>query len=202
MLHVGLTGNIASGKSSVAALFRRWGATIIDADQLARDSQRPGTAVLAAIVERFGPGVLQVDGSLDRATLRNRVLDAPGELAALNAIVHPAVRREAAGLLDTAARNGARIVVSDIPLLFETEDPQRFDAVVLVDAPEPVRLERLVAQRGFDPAEARRMMAAQLPAADKRQRSTYVIDNDGDFSLLERRAREVWNRLEAATKRR
>jgi dephospho-CoA kinase len=143
-----------------------------------------------------------VDGSLDRATLRNRVLDAPGELAALNAIVHPAVRREAAGLLDTAARNGARIVVSDIPLLFETEDPQRFDAVVLVDAPEPVRLERLVAQRGLDPAEARRMMAAQLPAADKRQRSTYVIDNDGDFSLLERRAREVWNRLEAATKRR
>jgi dephospho-CoA kinase len=202
MLHVGLTGNIASGKSSVAALFRRWGATIIDADELARNSQRPGTAVLAAIVERFGPGVLQVDGSLDRAALRNRVLDAPGELAALNAIVHPAVRREAAALLDAAARNGARIVVSDIPLLFETENPQRFDAVVLVDAPEPLRLERLVADRGLDRAEARRMMAAQLPAAEKRQRSTYVIDNDGDFSLLERRAREVWSRLEAATKRR
>ena len=197
MLHIGLTGNIAAGKSTVAELFRRWGAVLIDADQIVRTAQQPGTPVFAAIVDRFGPGVVAADGTLDRAALRRRVMDAPLELAALNAIVHPEVWRRSAALVEEAARAGARIVVSDIPLLFEVDDPRRFDAVVLVDAPDAVRLDRLVRDRGLSAADAARLMAAQRPAAAKRPRSTHVIDNDGDIAQLERRAREVWRRLEA-----
>lgn len=197
MLHVGLTGNIAAGKSTVADLFRRWGATVIDADRLARDAQRPGTPVFEAIVKRFGAGVVRTDGTLDRAALRERVMRNPPDLAALNAIVHPVVRTAAAAMVEAASRNGAAIVVSDIPLLFETENPDRFDAVVLVDAPELMRRERIMRHRGLGAAEADAMIAAQMSAAEKRSRSTYVIDNDGDLETLERRARQVWRRLEA-----
>jgi dephospho-CoA kinase len=201
MLHIGLTGNIASGKSTVAELFRRWGATLIDADVLAREAQRAGTPVFAAIVERFGPGVVRRDGELDRAALRARVMGQSAELAALNAIVHPAVRQAAAALIDDARRAGARLVVSDIPLLFEADDPERFDAVVLVDAPPAVRRERLMRNRALSAEEADGMMAAQMPAADKRPRSTYVIDNVEDLAALERSARRVWQQLQAANGR-
>jgi dephospho-CoA kinase len=201
MLHIGLTGNIASGKSTVAELFRRWGATLIDADVLAREAQRAGTPVFAAIVERFGPGVVRRDGELDRAALRARVMGQSAELAALNAIVHPAVRQAAAALIDDARRAGARLVVSDIPLLFEADDPDRFDAVVLVDAPPAVRRERLMRNRALSAEEADGMMAAQMPAADKRPRSTYVIDNVEDLAALERSARRVWQQLQAANGR-
>ena len=197
MLSVGLTGNIAAGKSTVADLFRRWGAIIIDADEIVRALQGPGTPVLAAIAARFGADVVGRDGRLDRAALRARVLAAPGELAALNAIVHPAVRQRREELLAEARRHGDRIVVSDIPLLFEADDPTAFDAVVLVDAPEPVRRARLAADRALPPGEADRLIAAQQPAAGKRERSDYVIDNDGDRAALERAAAEVWRALVA-----
>lgn len=196
MLHIGLTGNIAAGKSTVAELFRRWGATIIDADQLVRETQRPGTPVLAAIAQRFGGDVIGPDGGLDRAVLRARVMSDPTELAALNAIVHPEVRRQAAARIEAARGAGARIVVSDIPLLFETDDPERFDAVVLVDAPPALRRERLMRSRGLSAEEADGMMAAQMPPDAKRPRSTYVIDNGADLPALERRARAVWDELE------
>ncbi len=201
MLHIGLTGNIASGKSTVTGLFRRWGATVIDADFLAREVQRPGTPGFAAIVERFGHEVVRADGDLDRAVLRARVMGEPAERAALNAIVHPEVRRRAAALIEDARRAGARIVVSDIPLLFETDDPERFDAVVLVDAPPALRRARLMQHRGLGADEADAMMAAQMPAAEKRPRSTYIIDNAGTLEDLERRARHVWQELQAANER-
>ena len=197
MLSVALTGNLAAGKSTVAGLFGRWGATILDADAIVRELQQPGTPVLAAIVERFGPAVLAPDGSLDRAALRARVLADPAELGALNAIVHPAVRRRLAELLEAARRAGDRIVVSDIPLLFETGDPAGFEVVVLVDAPEPVRRARLLAERALAPDQADRMIAAQQPAVAKRTRSDYVIDNAGDRAALERAAAEVWRALVA-----
>ena len=197
MLSVALTGNIAAGKSTVAELFRRWGATVIDADAIVRELQEPGSPVLAAIGTRFGPAVLAPDGTLDRAALRARVLAEPGDLAALNAIMHPAVRRRVATLLEAARRRGDRIAVSDIPLLFETGDPAAFDAVVLVDAPVAVRRARLVAERGLAPDEADRMIAAQQPAAAKRTRSDYLIDNAGDRTALECSAAEVWRALVA-----
>jgi dephospho-CoA kinase len=195
MLSVALTGNVAAGKTTVCRLFAEWGATIIDADVLVREVQRPGMPVLAAIAERFGPGVLLPDGALDRAALRRIVFaDAPAR-AALNAIVHPAVQRRRAELIAAARAGGDRIVVSDIPLLFEVLDPAAFDAVVLVDAPDPMRRARLMRDRGLLPDEADRLMAAQLPAATKRARSDIVIDNDGTPEQLRERASGAWQRL-------
>jgi len=196
MFNVALTGNIAAGKSTVIALFRRWGATIIDADELVREVEAPGTPVLAAIARRFGGDVVAPDGSLDRAALRAKVLADGAALAALNALVHPAVERRRQALLDAARERGDRIVVSDIPLLFEVLDPQRFDAVVLVDAPAAVRRARLRDLRGLTPEDADRLMAAQQPAERKRARSQYVIDNDGTLEDLERRAHTVYAELE------
>ena len=148
MLNVALTGNIAAGKSSVVELFRRWGATVIDADALARDAQAPGSAVLAAIAKRFGADVLAADGSLDRVALRGKVMGDNDALLALNAIVHPAVQQRRLELQRAAAERGDAIVVNDIPLLFEVLDPAQFDTVVLVDAPVAIRRTRLRALRG------------------------------------------------------
>ena len=199
MLSVALTGNVAAGKSTVAELFRRWGATVIDADRLAREAQAPGTPVLAAIAVRFGPEILQPDGSLDRAALRRRVMADPGALAELNAMVHPEVRRRRAEIARAAAARGDRIVVSEIPLLFEAADPTGFDAVVLVDAPVDVRRRRLLEGRDLSPDEADRMLAAQLPTDTKRDRSDYVIDNIADLAALERGAQAVWQSLLVAS---
>jgi dephospho-CoA kinase len=194
-LSVALTGNIAAGKSTVAGLFRQWGATIIDADQLVREAQAPGRPALGEIAGRFGADLVMSDGTLDRAALRARVLADPAALADLNRIIHPEVRRRRLELLAEARARGDRIVVSDIPLLFEADDPGAFDAVVLVDAPEVDRRARLLASRALSPAEADRMMAAQLSSTPKRARSDYVIDNHGNLPALERAARAVWEAL-------
>jgi len=193
-LSIALTGNIAAGKSTVAELFRSWGATIIDADQVVREIQSSGTPALARIAARFGRELILPDGSLDRAGLRKMVLDDATALADLNHIIHPEVYRRRLALLAEARARGDKIVVSDIPLLFEVDDPSAFDAVVLVDAPPAVRRNRLRA-RGLSEAEAERMMGAQLDAASKRQGSDYVIDNDGDLEKLERNASTVWRSL-------
>jgi dephospho-CoA kinase len=206
MLHVALTGNVASGKSTVADLFRRWGATIIDADRLVREAQEPGTETYDQIVNRFGRGVVTDAGTLDRRALRERVFADPAARSDLEEIVHPAVWRRRAELLDDARARGERIVVSDIPLLFEVADRGAFpldslDAIVLVHAPAEVRRARLVALRGLSPAAADQLIAAQMPSESKRARSSYVIDNDADLAALERRARTVWDALAARAAR-
>jgi dephospho-CoA kinase len=192
MLRVALTGNVASGKSSVLAHFKSWGATVIDTDVLAREAVKPGSPVLAAVAARFGEEVLLPDGSLDRASLRRLVMGDPERRAALNAMVHPEVMRRAAALEAEATRAGAAIVVTDIPLLFEVLDPETYDAVVLVDAPEPVRRERLMKTRGLERTEADQLIGAQLPTGPKREQSDHVIDNGGSLNDLERSARAVW----------
>jgi dephospho-CoA kinase len=197
MLSVALTGNIGAGKTTVAELFKRWGATVIDADQLVREAQAPGQPVLARIAARFGKELLRADGTLDRPGLRARVLADAGALADLNRIVHPEVHRRRRELLAEARARGERIVVSDIPLLFESADPAEFDAIVLVDAREAVRRARLLATRTLKPDEADRLMAAQLSSTPKRARSDYVIENDGDLPALERAASAVWDALVA-----
>jgi dephospho-CoA kinase len=179
----------------VAELFRLWGATIIDADQLVREVQAPGRPGLIRIAHRFGQNVIRTDGTLDRNALRAKVLADPVALADLNRIVHPEVHRRRLELLEEARARGDRIVVSDIPLLFEADDPASFDAVVLVDAADSVRRARLVDLRGLAALEAERMMQAQLPARDKRRRSDYVIENNGDIPALERAAALVWQSL-------
>jgi dephospho-CoA kinase len=195
MLSVALTGNIGAGKSTVAELFRSWGATIIDADELVRELQAPGQPVLAAIAERFGSTVILPDGSLNRQELRAKVLAEAAALSALNRIVHPAVHRRRLGLLGEARRRGDRIVISDIPLLFEAADPAEFDAVVLVDAAESIRRARLLASRNLTAEQVNRLMAVQLSPALKRPASDYIIDNDSDRPALERAAKRVWDAL-------
>jgi dephospho-CoA kinase len=192
MLNVALTGNIAAGKSTVLELFKRWGATVIDADSLARDAQAPGSVVLAAIAKRFGADVVASDGTLDRAGLRAKVMGDDAALGALNAIVHPAVQQRRLELQRAAGERGDAIVVNDIPLLFEVLDPKQFDAIVLVDAPTAVRRTRLRALRGLSNEDADRMIAAQMPAARKRAQSQHVIENAGSLADLEKQARAVF----------
>lgn len=195
MLLIGLTGNIASGKSEVARILAGLGATVIDADQLAREAVAPASPALGAIVARWGSGVLLQDGTLDRAALRRIVFADPAERAALEAIVHPEVRRRRDALVAAARARGDAVVVADIPLLFEAGLAGDVDRIVLVDAPEPVRLARLITRRGLGEAEARRMMASQLPSGSKRARAHVVIDNDGTLEVLHRRTEAVWRDL-------
>lgn len=196
VLIVALTGNIASGKSSVARLLAARGARIIDADVLAREVVEPGTPALGDIVSRWGPGVLLADGRLDRAALREIVFAAPAELEALNAIVHPRVELRRRALVAEARGDGERVVVCDIPLLFEKGMERSFDVVLLVDAPAALRRERLVSDRGLSGEEAERMIEAQMPAAPKRARADFVIDNDATPAELEKRVDEVWSALQ------
>src|SRR6266545_5975855 len=195
MLNVALTGNIAAGKSAVVELFTRWGATVIDADSLAREAQAPGSAVLAAIARRFGTDVLAQGGTLDRAALRAKVMGDDKALAALNAIVHPAVQQRRLELQRAASERGDAIVINDIPLLFEVLDPAQFDAVVLVDAPIVLRRTRLRTLRGLSNEDADRMIAAQMPAERKRPQSQYVIENAGTLADLEKEAQRVFAEL-------
>ena len=197
MLLVGLTGNIASGKSTAAHLFSERGATIIDADVLARRAVETGTPAHKKIVERWGTAVLQTDGSLDRAALRRRVFTDPDALDDLNNIVHPEVARLRDRLVNEARERGDRIVICDIPLLFERNLMTEFDRIVLIDAPRPLRLERLVKDRNLKETEAVDMIAAQMPAELKRAGSDFCVDNDSTITALERKVTEVWMALEA-----
>ncbi len=195
MLKVGLTGNIAAGKSSVARVWRELGATVIDADELARRAVEPGTPALARIVDRWGPRVLAPDGSLDRAALRAIVFADEGERRALEAITHPAVAALREEEHQLARARGDRLVVSDVPLLFEVGMEGEFDRLVLVDAPAEIRRERIVRDRGLSPEEADRMIAAQMPAAEKRARADLVIENAGTSDELRAAAEKVWREL-------
>jgi dephospho-CoA kinase len=195
MLLVGLTGNIASGKSTVSQLLSERGATIIDADVLARRAVDFGSPAYKAIVARWGEDVLAPDGFLDRGALRRRVFGHPEELEALNEIVHPEVARMRDRLVAEARRRGDHVVVCDIPLLFEKNLVGEFDRIVLVDAPRPLRLERLVKDRDLRATEAMDMIAAQMPAELKRARADFVIDNAGSFAALEAQVDAVWSAL-------
>lgn len=195
MLLVGLTGNIASGKSTVAQLLSERGATIIDADVLARRAVERGTKAFEAIARRWGTSVLTPDGHLDRSALRRVVFGNQKELEALNDIVHPEVERLRELRIEEARSRGDRIVVCDIPLLFEKKMVDQFDRILLVDATRPLRLERLVSDRGLRETEAMDMIAAQMPAELKRARADFVIDNAGTLTELERRVNDVWASL-------
>lgn len=195
MLLVGLTGNIASGKSSVAELLARKGATVIDADLLARQAVEPGSPALDAIAKRW-PSVFGANGELDRAALRRIVFAKVADREALNAIVHPRVEALRAADVSDARARGDRIVVCDIPLLYEKDMARQFDCVVLVDAPRALRLQRLVRERDLPKAEAEAMLDAQMPSDTKRSRADYIIDNAGTNAELDKRVNEVWRSLQ------
>jgi dephospho-CoA kinase len=195
---IGLTGNIASGKSAVADLLAKKGATIIDADELSRDAVVPGSPALEAIAARWGRSVLSADGTLDRAALRKTVFNDRSELDALNEIVHPEVMRLRADEVEAARMRGDRVIVAVIPLLFEGNLADEFDFIVLVDAPRDVRLERIVRDRGLEEAEAMDMIASQMPAELKRARANWVIENSGSMEDLEREVDRLWEEIEGS----
>ena len=197
MLLIGLTGNIGAGKTTVARLFAAWGATLIDADVLARDAVAPGTPALRGIVARWGEAVLTADGALDRAALRGVVFADPAERATLDAIVHPDVARRRDAAVAAAAARGDRLVVCDIPLLFEAGLERTVAGIVLVDAPRAVRRARLMRDRGLDAAAAEAMIDAQWPSEDKRARADWIVENSGTPAELEVVARAVFDALAA-----
>jgi dephospho-CoA kinase len=192
-VRVGLTGGVASGKSTVSAILRDLGAVVVDADRLAREVVAPGTEGLAEIVEAFGPGVLTASGELDRAAMGALVFADETARRRLEAIIHPRVRRRGAEL--EAAAGPDAVVVHDIPLLAETGQGDAFDAVVVVDVPVQTQIERMVAERGMSRADAEARVAAQASREDRRAVATYVIDNTGTLEDLRDRVTEVLEKL-------
>jgi dephospho-CoA kinase len=192
----GLTGGIATGKSTVAAIFASAGAVVIDADRIAREAVRPGTAVHADIVAHFGNGVVRADGAVDRKRLAAIIFADPAEQRALERMVHPQVKREVAAQLDRLRRDApGSVVIVDVPLLFETGMERGLDPTILVYVPEAVQLRRLIARDGLTHDEALRRIAAQMPIETKRARAAIVIDNSGTLEDTGRQALEVYRRL-------
>jgi dephospho-CoA kinase len=192
-MHVGLTGGVASGKSTVAAILRELGAVVVDADDLAREVVEPGTPGLAAVVAEFGPEVLTAEGHLDRGRVGAIVFADPERRAALEAIIHPRVRARAAEI--EAEAPAGTLVVHDIPLLVETGQAGDFDAVLVVDEPEDVQLARAVHERGWSEDQARLRMAAQASREVRLAAATHVIDNSGTREDLRQRVAEVFSAL-------
>ena len=190
VITVGLTGGIGSGKSEVARLLAARGAVVVDADALAREALEPGTPGLAAVVAEFGEDVLADDGSLDRARLGQLVFADKDRLAALEAIVHPYVGRRSAELI--AAAGPDDVVVYDVPLLVEKHLEAVYDLVVVVDAPDDVRLHRLVDLRGMPERDARARMAAQASRDERLAAADVVVPNGGDLAELEAEVDRVW----------
>ncbi len=195
MLLVGLTGNIAAGKSTVAAAFAAQGATVIDSDIAAREAVAVNSPGLAAIVARFGPDMLLADGTLDRARMGALVFSDAEARQALEAIVHPAVEAARQEAVNRARRDGCAITVCDIPLLFEARLAWQFPRIVLVDAPAEARVARLMQYRAMSEAAAAARVASQLPAALKRPRADLVIENHGDLATLHMQIDAAWRQL-------
>lgn len=192
-MRIGLTGGIASGKSTVARKLEQLGAFTIDADVLARDVVALGTEGLKAVVARFGNSVLAADGSLDRSALARVIFADPQARANLNAIIHPLVRERAAEL-EAAAPVGA-VVVHVIPLLVETGQQDRFDAVVVVDTTVEEQLRRLTRRDGLTQTEAEQRVAAQASREERLGAATHVIDSSGPVRETMRQVDELWRNL-------
>jgi dephospho-CoA kinase len=190
MLRVGLTGGIGSGKSAVAELLAGHGAVIIDADAIARELVAVGGDVLPLLIAEFGVGILKADASLDRAALAARVFNSAPDLARLNAIMHPRIAAQTAEL--QAAVDPDAVVVYDMPLLVENRLTDDWDVVVVVDAPDDVRLARLTAARGLGESDVRNRMAVQATRAERLAVADIVIDNSRDLAALRRAVDRVW----------
>jgi dephospho-CoA kinase len=193
VLLIGLTGGIGSGKSTVSALLAQRGAVIIDADAITRELQQPGTDVFAAMVERFGTGIVASDGGLDRQAVADIVFNDAEALAALNKIVHPAVGVEIARRLVEEAGTD-HLVVLDVPLLVESGRDD-MAGLVVVDVDPEVAVQRLVEHRAMREDDVRARMARQASREDRRAKADVVIDNSGTLAELEAAVAEAWPRL-------
>jgi len=195
MLKVGLTGGIGSGKSAVAAELAAYGATVVDADAIAREVVEPGTPGLEAVVAEFGDRVLTPDGRLDRPRLGEIVFADEASLTRLNAIVHPLVGERSAQLMEEAVAAGVEVVVYDVPLLVENGLGPLYDLVVVVDAPDAVRVERVTANRGMPREQVEARIRAQADRDTRLAAADLVVDNSGTREELTERVAELWREL-------
>lgn len=194
---VALTGGIGSGKSSVSERLAARGAVIVDADEVVKQLQEPGQPVFEAMVERWGDKIVAADGTLDRAAVAGIVFGATEELAALNKLVHPAVRAEMRAQTEAVAHTD-HIVVLDIPLLAEGgADRRGASAVIVVDLPPEVAVERLMTFRGFERDDAEARIAAQATREERLAMADYVIDNSGGLDALDEEVERCWSWLTA-----
>ncbi len=197
MSSIGLTGGIASGKSTLAAMFRDLGAKIIDADQLAHELLRSGSPVHAQVVNRFGPGILDSAGEIDRSRLGAVIFADPEGRAALNAIIHPAIMARPGELLAAYhAENPAAVVISDAALIYEAQIESRFLKVIVAWCRPEQQLERLLAKGVLSREQAERRIQAQMPGDEKRRRADYVIDTSGSVEDTRRQVEALYPELE------
>lgn len=198
---VGLTGNVASGKSTVARVWADEGVPVLDADVLARQAVEPGSPGLREVAAAFGTEILHPDGTLDRGALRSTVFRDPVARGRLEAILHPRIAALRDRWMAEQRAAGSPLVVLEIPLLFEAGLEDTVDEIVLVDAPAEHRRARLEELRGLDPGEARRMMDAQMDPLLKRQRADHVLENAETVDRLRREALDLLGRLRARAER-
>lgn len=196
MIVAGLTGGIATGKSTVAAIFQECGARLIDADRIAREAVRKGSPAYNEIILHFSAGILLDDGEIDRKRLAAIIFTDPSAQHALEQIVHPLVRREIDRRLTLARRQTPQaLVILDIPLLFESGMDPGLNAIIVVYAPEPIQFERLMARDSLAAADALARIRAQMPIESKKSLATYLIDNSGSFASTRAQTLEVYRRL-------
>jgi len=196
MILAGLTGGIATGKSTVAAIFEEAGARIIDADQIAREAACKGSSAYDDIVAHFSSTILLPDGEIDRKRLAAVIFNDPAEQRALERIIHPRVKKEIARRLERIEQETpAAVVIIDVPLLFEARMDRGLDAVIVVYAPENVQTQRLMARDGLSEPEALARLRAQMPIDTKKSLATHVIDNSGDFENSRAQTLEVYRQL-------
>ena len=187
MITLALTGSIGMGKSTVAAMFERAGVPVFDADAVVRKLQGPGGALVRAIEDRF-PGTTK-DGAVDRDALARRVLSDPAELAALEAIVHPAVHHERTRFI--VEHGDSPALLFEIPLLFETGGGEAFDKVIVVSAPAEVQRRRVLERPGMSEEKLEALLARQMPDEEKKKRADFVVDTGGDLSTTERQVEQI-----------
>jgi dephospho-CoA kinase len=197
MFLVGLTGGIASGKSSVAALLRDAGAETIDADQVAREVVEPGTSGLAQVVEVFGEAILNPDGRLSREKLAQLVFQDPNLRLKLEAILHPLIRSKTMALIEQSSKD---VVIYQVPLLVEAKVDYPFDMIVTVEAGLDNQIKRLTGSRGLSEAQARQRIEAQASELQRVQASDYVIDSSGPKENLAAQVAKLWHQIESAAK--
>jgi dephospho-CoA kinase len=199
MLTIGLTGNVASGKTTVADRWREQGVPVVDADRLGHDVLRGDRAARTALVEAFGPEIVATDGAIDRAALGRRAFTSPQATEQLNDIVHPSLLARLERRLKELEQEGHEIVVVDAALIFEFGLDRDLDVLVLVTAPGEVRAERLRRKRGIDDERIEQLMASQQPDADKAANCDFVIDNEGSLDELRTRADAVLTEIRDRT---
>jgi dephospho-CoA kinase len=198
---IGLTGGIASGKSTVAARLRELGASIIDADVVAREVVEPGQPALAEVAERF-PGVVDGEGRLDRAALADRVFRSDAERRALNAILHPRIQQAVVEKTGALAARGERLVLYEAPLIVENRIHERLDGLILVVVPRELQLARLMARNALTREEAEARLAAQLPLEEKRKHAQWVIDSSGTVAETRAQVDRLWADLQETSRQR